>query len=404
MKRKSSNFIAFDLGSSKILGLASHINSTGEIVVSAQSIYSSEGLKSGVVLNMELAENSIIGALYALEKGCDKSIKHAAISLSGAHVKSYYVSKSIPVNSKVVTSSDVKKLINKTLAEFNVSDKEIIHYFPIIFKINNNQVVDNPVDLYAREISCQVHVVAAQSGLVMNLVKCFMKQHVDVNSIILSVYASALATLTENELEIGSTIIDMGANTTSYAIMSKGKLIYTNAILIGGDDITLSIAKKLSISIKDAEKLKILYGNADPKLVAKDIIIDLDSESRSTTSIEISKIISPIIEDIFTQIKKQCQEMAVDSISAEQVVITGGGAALAGIKRCASNIFQKQIRIARAPALEGFVEDYNPLSQSTLFGMAKFKLLSMQRSDPSHGLSEDISFLKRVFIWIKNNI
>lgn len=402
MKRKSSNLIAFDIGSSKISAAAASIEN-GIVCVKAQAVHASEGIKSGMIINMELAESSIVGTIYDLEKTCDKSVKQAVISLSGANVKSYYIAQKIKVSGNVVTNIDIKKLITKALAEFKTPGKEIIHYFPLEFRLDNNQIVENPLELHATEISCQLHIIAADSSMIMNLIRCFSKNQVEIGDIILAIYASSLAVLTEDEMELGTTIIDMGAHTTSYAIILKGKIIYTNSVPIGGHDITLNIAKKLSISSKDAEKLKILYGNAMPQLLLKDAIIELENQNRSVTAMQISSIIAPIIENIFNSIKKQISDISLDHLAASQVVITGGASALQGVKHCANNIFQKQIRIARYDTMPGFVESYNPLSHSTLMGMIKFKTSSLI-TQYSKDYIENTNWFKKTLLWIKNNI
>jgi cell division protein FtsA len=102
MKGKSSNFIAFDIGSSKIAAMAAHINKSGQTKINSQILQYSEGFKSGAITNMELAENSIVAAIYALEQECDKSIKEIAISLSGVGVKSYYVNHKVKLGSQPI--------------------------------------------------------------------------------------------------------------------------------------------------------------------------------------------------------------------------------------------------------------------------------------------------------------
>ncbi|MGC0372460.1 MAG: hypothetical protein DGJ47_001173 [Rickettsiaceae bacterium] len=404
MKRRNSNFVAFDLGSSKIAALATNIDNNGQVSIHAQSVHASGGMKSGMITDMELAENSIVNTIYALEKDCDRSIKEVAVSLSGANVKSYYAQQTLKITNQTVTASDVSKLINKALTAFKVENREIIHYFPLEFKVNGNQVVDNPIDLCASEISCQLHIVAAESSMLMNLVKCFAKCHVSISDFILGVYASAMSVVSESEMEIGTTVIEMGANTTSYCIISKGKLIYASSFPIGGNELTLSIARSLSIGIKEAEKMKILYGNASPKLISKDIIIELEDQTRSVTATQISQIVSPIITDIFNKIKQQCDDMSLNNLAAQQVVITGGASALAGIKHCASNVLQKQIRIAKYETITGFTESYNPLSHSTLIGMIKLKIDAIRKKYYKDYLAEDSSILKKIFTWVKNNI
>jgi cell division protein FtsA len=162
MKGKSANYIVFDIGSNKVAAVAANIDKTGESTVIAQVLQHSDGFKAGTVVNLEAAENSIIAAIYSLEKECDKSINQVTISLSGG-VKSYYISHTLKLSNQPISKQDIKKLIQKALADFSIKDQEIIHYFPIEFILDNNNIVDNPSGMYAKELSCQIHVIAYRS-------------------------------------------------------------------------------------------------------------------------------------------------------------------------------------------------------------------------------------------------
>lgn len=403
MKRKSNNFIAFDLGSSKIAAATTHIDRTGQVNVQAQALHGSAGIKSGMIVNMEAAESSIVSTIYALEKNCDRSVQKIAISLSGANVKSFYASQKIKVSGPTISKFDMKKLLNKTLSSFKIPNMEIIHYWAIEYKIDNNQLVENPIDLCSNYVECHMHIVAADSNMIANLIRCFSKHQVEVEQVMLAVYASALSTLTADELEVGATIIDMGASTTSYGVISKGKLIYTNIVPVGGNDITLSLAKEFSLSVKEAEKLKILHGNASPDLVVTNNIIDLAEQNRAISSKQVANIVSAMVENIFGNIKAQCHKMALNDLSAQQVVITGGAASMSGLKHCASKIFQKQIRIAKPQHISGFVENYNPLSQAAIIGMIKCKASEIHDNNAKL-YHEDQGVVSKLFSWLKSHI
>ena len=404
MKGISSNFIALDIGSSKISALAAYIGKQGEARVNAQVLQHSEGFKSGAITNMGMAENSLIGAIYSLEKDCDKSIKEIAVSLSGAGVKSYYVNHSIKLGNQPITQSDVKKLTNKALSDFKIKGMEIIHYFPIEFMVDGNQALESPIGLYAKELSGQLHIIAADSTMIMNLTKCLAKCHIEVSDIIVSIYAAGLAVLTADERALGSIIIDFGANTTSYGIFLDGKIVYVNHVPIGGMDITIDIAKTFSTSVKEAEKLKILYGIADPGLLLKDSVIKLDNGEHTITASQLAKIIHPKIKEIAEVIKKQCDSMSMDHLLARQVVITGGGAALGNIRTFVAEIFHKQVRVAKPEAIQGFVENYSTYTHSTVIGMIKSKSLKSQKSSYGTGQFEDYGWFKRTVLWLKENI
>ncbi len=412
MKEKSSNFIAFDIGSSKIVALATNISKQGLLKINSQILQHSEGFKSGIITNMQLAEKSIVGVIYALEKECNKSIKEIAISLSGTGVKSYYITHKIKVGNHPISKRDIKKLINKALLDFKVKEQKIIHYLPMEFIIDDKQSIENPVEMYARELSCQLHIISVDSLMLMNLTRCLAKCHLEVSDVIVSIYASGIACLDDDEKELGSIIIDIGSNITSFGIFLNGKIIYVNHIAIGSDDITTDIAKRFSVSLRTADKLKILYGNVNPNLLIKDTTIKLDKidpdnsydSDLSISASNLSEIINLKIKDIFLKIKKQCDHISMDHLLARRIVITGGGAALPGIKNLASNIFQKQVRIAKPENLPGFAEWYNPYVYSSVIGMVKSKSLKYQKNLFKSDQYEDSGWLKKTFLWLKENI
>ena len=408
MKGKSSNFIAFDIGSSKIAAIAAHINKQGQTQINSQILQHSEGFKSGTMTNMELAASSIVGAIYALEKECNKSIKEVAISLSGVGVKSYYINHKIKLGNQPISRQDIKKLINKALADFKVKNQEIIHYFPMEFIIDDNQVVENPVGMYVRELSCQLHIISADSLMLMNLTKCFAKCQVEVSDIIVSIYSSGLACLSPDEKELGSIIVDIGSNTTSFGIFLDGKIVYVSHVPIGSMRITENISKAFSLSLRAADKLKILYGNANPRLLINDTTIRLEDSSYdsnlSITASQLAEIIHPVVKEILLKIKTQCDHLSMDHLLARRVVITGGGAALPGIKSLASELFQKQVRIAKPEILSGFMEEDNPYVYSSAIGMVQTKALKYSQNSFKSDKDENASWFRKTFLWLRENI
>lgn len=411
MKGKASNYIAFDIGSSKIAAVAANISKNGQTKINSQILQYSEGFKSGSITNMEFAENSIVAAIYALEQESDKSIKEIAISLSGVGVKSYYVNHKIKLGNQPISKQDIKKLLSKALAEFKVKDQEVIHYFPLEFILDENQHVDDPTGMYARELSCHLHIISADSFMLMNLTKCLAKCHVEVSDVFLSIYSSGLACLTKDEKELGSIIIDMGSNTSSFGIFLDNQLVYTGYVPIGSKDITRDIAKTFSISIAAADKLKILYGNSSAKLV-KNTTIRLDefdpdngyNAELSITALDLAKVIEAKVQEIFGKIKKECNRISMDHLLAKRVIITGGGASLSGLTSTAAELFQKQARAAKPEIIPGFAENYNPYMYSTVIGMIKAKSLKYQKNSFRHGIDEDAGLFKRTFLWLRENI
>jgi len=413
MKGKSSNFVALDIGSSKISAIAANITKQGDISVAAQLLHYSEGVKSSSITNLQSAENSIIGAVYLLEQECDKSIKEVAISLSGSGVKSYYIHHTIKLGTGAITKQDVNRLVQKALAEFKVKDREVIHYVPIEFTLDQSNMVDNPIGMYGRELKCQLHIIAADSLMLINLTNCLAKCQIEVTDVILSVYASGLACLTEEEKKLGVILIDFGSHTTSFAIFFDGKIIYTSSVPFGSFHVTSDIAKVFSVNIDTAEKLKILYGNAVVGSLSRNDTIRIDdfepdsgyAAGLSITSNQLAQVISPRIEEILQQIKKQYDATGMDHLLARRMVITGGGACLQGARGLVSDIFHKQVRLAKPEHLAGLDESDNPYRHSASVGMIRLKAAKLQKNGVMNmGDENNGNWLKKAFFWIKENI
>jgi len=411
MKAKLSNFIALDLGSSKISTIAAIVDKKGDPRILSQGLHHSGGVRSGVILDLKAAENTIISAIYALEKDCGKNIKQIALSLSGAKTKSYYLNNKIKLANHPISKQDVTKLIQKTLSEFKVKDQEIIHYFPIEFTIDDNNFIDDPIGVFGRELSCQLHVIAVESILITNLINCFAKCQIEISTIVLAIYASGLACLSEDEKNLGSIIIDLGSDTTSFGIFLSGKLIYSNYVDIGSRHITSDIAKVFSVNLFLAEKLKVLYGNACPSPFDKDNIINMDdiddyneNTTMAITSSNLAQVIYPRVEEILLAVKEKYDELALDHMISRRLVITGGGSMLRGVKELASKIFEKQVRIGKPHIIPGFAEDYNPGMYSTAIGMIKNQVLKLQKNSFVIGADEDKTWFKKAIKWLKANI
>ena len=411
MKGKSANYIVFDIGSNKVAAIAANINKTGESKVVAQVLQYSDGFKAGTVVDLEAAENSIIATIYSLEKECDKSINEVTISLSGG-VKSYYISHTLKLSNQPISKQDIKKLIQKALSDFSVKDQEVIHYFPIEFTLDKNNIVDNPNGMYARELGCQIHVIAANSLILRNLTNCFARCHIEVGDVVLSIYADGLACLSDDEKETGAIIIDMGSHITSFGVFFEGKILYVGSVPMGSHHITSDIAKVLSVSIDTAEKLKILYGDVRPDLFSKNEsvrISDFEPDNNYNVDLTISvsklaEIIHSRVEEILTLLKKEYDYIAMDHLIAKRVVLTGGGSGLQGVKNLVAEIFQKQVRLAKLEHTPGFVDNVNIAIYSTAMGMIKSKALKYKKNSFKSGEQEDHGWFRRMFLWFKENI
>jgi cell division protein FtsA len=412
MKAKAPNFVALDIGSSKIAAIVTNIDKKGEVNISCQTMQYSAGFKSSVIIDFAEAEETILRTIYSLEKECEKSIREVSVALSGSNTKSYYINCHTQLNNQPITKSDTKKLLEKALSEFKTKGQEIISYFPIEFGIDENNFIKNPIGMIGKELRCQLHIIAANSNLILNLTNCLAKCQIQISNLTLAVHASGIACLSEDEQNLGSIIIDMGGGTTSFGIFWLGKFIYSGSVNLGGNHITLDIAKVFSLSVRSAEKLKILYGNASASTFEKNKMIsleeiddDIDNLNPGILMGKLSAVIGARLEEILLKVKEQYDLLGVDHLIGRRLVVTGGGSSLRGLKEFMSKIFDKQIRIAKPPLLPGFQEDHNPAAYATIIGMAINYSARQQKDHIENENDENANnWMSATIRWVKENI
>lgn len=411
MKLKSTNLITFDIGSSKMAALAASINKQGVAEITSQIIRSSNGFCAGAIKDLKAAEESFISCIYDMESEIDRSINQINLALSGIGTKSFFVNHTIKLGNNPITKGDLKKLIQKAIADFKVNNMDVIHYFPIEYVLDEENLVENPIGLYGSSLSCQLHIIAANSSFMLNLSKCLARCQVEIKQVVSSVYAAAIATLTTDEKKLGSIIVDLGSHTTSFAVFYEGNCIYVGSVPYGSYHITSDIARVFSIGIAAAEKIKILHGTADAEMIKLNEMIRLEdyednNQYETDTAIstkQLTKVINDRLNDIFSQIKTQYDELYMDNLIARRMVITGGGANLHGLVNFLGKKFNKQVRIGKPFNIDKFLENNNSTIYASVMGLVHLEAEKIAKRG-TNLIDDNSSWMKRTFSWIRENI
>lgn len=407
MKSKQTNFVVLDIGSSKISAIAANISYEKETEILAQTLHYSSGFKFGKTINISALGESIVGAIYALEKECGTNIQQVAIAFSGADTKSYYLYHKIKIYGQTINAQDVKRLLNRTIGVFGNKGREIVHYFPIEFTVDQDNVVENPIGMSGEELSCQLHVVTMNATTLRNIAKCLAKFQIEVTQFFSTPYSASLACLTEDEKKIGVIFIEMGASTTSFSIFYDNKMIYTSYVPMGGENITSDIAKAFSIKLDTAEKLKILYGNVSSEHFEKDEVIRLEEfepdngydTNLTISSSQLSEVIAPGAREILESLRKNFDNLGMDNLLVRSVVISGGSSAIGGMKNLVSKIFNRKTRIAKPATYKGFSESYNPHIHAGSLGAIECKIQDVESDQIEN---KNASVLRKMFVWVRD--
>lgn len=401
-----SELVAIDIGSSKISAVVFD-NSKGEMLITTKTLRSANGFCDGYITDLNAATSSVMNVIYELEKSTNSSITQVDISISNTEIESFFVSSDLEINNSIPISEEIiYKLITKALSKFNIKNKEILHYIPLEFIIDDNQLVENLLGLYGSKIACNIHLITCNSNLLINLTNCFMQCHVEVRSINSAVYASSLAILSKVEQDLGSIMIDIGYNITNIAIYLRNKITYVFSINQGTSNITKKIAKELSIDIKLATTIQILHGSIKHQNDLKDQIIhlkDVDHDNLYSTDItitadELKNIITSELYILFTTIKTEYDKLNLDSIISNKIILTGGGSKLISANHIAAEIFQKNAKIATNINKENIFTNEESLNYNTPFGIAKIHNLISQNHNSNHN---KLPIFKKINNWFK---
>ena len=343
---------AIDIGSSKICCLIAKMNGENSFKIIGLGHQVSKGVRFGTIVDMDAAEEAILNAVYTAEQMAGRTVDRIVVNLSGGSPSSTIIEHKVSLPKEEVSISDIRRLIHQENYMPQSITEQIIHLVPVSYNIDDSSGITDPKGMFGKTLGVNMNVITAKMGAVKNLVNCIARCHLDISSIIVSPYASGLSCLLPDEKKIGVTVIDMGGGATSFAVFLDGKIVYADTIPVGGGHVTNDIAKGLSTSIVDAERLKILHGCASFGSVNEHEIIhvpqigeeNLGKKNHLPKSL-LANIIKPRVEEIFEIIRGRLEKKGFYELSGRRVVLTGGASQLAGTSEIASLVLEKKVRI-----------------------------------------------------------
>ncbi|MCL2673495.1 MAG: cell division protein FtsA [Alphaproteobacteria bacterium] len=375
---------AIDIGTSKITTIIGRPDGTGCAQVLGFSYNASEGVHNGVITNLEKACASIAKSIDEAENRAGERVRNVVVNATINQLGSQNIRASIPLNGHGVTSQDVRRLKDRIFDEIDLSGRTVLLQTASGYSIDETDNINDPRGTYGDKLTMNLHLLYASNSPLKNLSTIIDKCHLRIADVVPTVYAAGLSTLVDDEREIGTTVIDMGAGTTSVAVFLGQSIVHARVFPIGGATLSQSIAQTLSIKIKDAERIKIMLGSLAVDMPDADEVIDLpligeedEAEVYSITKGELNEIISPLMSDLFVHIREYLEENDLYRISSRRAVITGGACQLAGLKEMAGEILDKQVRIGTASCLKGLNKHQeNRPEMAVISGLLKHAMIN----------------------------
>lgn len=281
-------------------------------------------------------------------------LREVIINVPGVYALSHIMSAEIQVHGHDIADNDVRRTLAKAQDQVLSADYELIHTIPIGYRIDGREGIRDPRGMVGKMLNVGIHMVTAEVGPLQNMASCIERSHLDIAAVCSSPYAAGLASIVEDEMDLGCTVIDMGAGMTSLAVFQGGSMIYSNSIPAGGWHVTNDIARGLTCASADAERIKTLYGNAIASGTDDSDLIDVpqmgDADRHSPTHIPRSLlvgIIQPRIEEILEMVSAKLTDSGLGAQVGKRVILTGGASQLPGLRDLAQTVLGKQVRQGR---------------------------------------------------------
>jgi cell division protein FtsA len=359
MGKKNSIVVGLDIGTSKVCAAVGEMTEHGLEIIGI-GLHPSQGLRKGVVINIETTVNSLKKAVEeaSLMAGCE--IHTVFTSISGGHIKGFNSHGIVAVKNKEVVARDLERVIDAAKAVAIPMDREVLHVLPQDYIIDDQDGIRDPLGMSGVRLEAKVHIVTGAVASAQNVIKCCNRAGLNVAEIVLTPLAAADAVLTDEERELGVVLVDVGGGTTDIAVYHDGTVKHTAVLPIGGNHITNDIAAGLRTAFNDAERLKQRYGCASASMVSSSERVEVPcvaSKGAGTISRQIlCEIVEPRLAEIFELVQKEVTKSGYEGSLASGIVATGGTMLLAGAVDMAERSFGLPVRLGTPARIGGLVD------------------------------------------------
>ncbi len=366
--------LSVDIGSTKVCAIIAQKSNDGIKILGA-GIAKSQGIKKGIITNIELASRAIKHAINDAKRVAGTPYDKVVVSISGAYTKSVDSYGVVNVPNKEIGIKEINRALQMADHNANIPHEyEKLHVLPYSFKVDEHPNIDDPLGMNGSRLEVQVHIITVLKSSLNNLKKAIKSASLEIDNIVLNGYASSIAVLNEDEKELGVAMIDLGGATSNIIIHLGNSIRYNDFLGVGSNNITNDLSMALHTPIGAAERVKIEYGSLKSD---SDDIIELptigDENSSNDVSLEIiTNVIYARVEETLMIIAKSIEESGFDDQLGAGIVLTGGMTKLDGIRELAQAIFNNlPVRLAKPNEhnIEGMFDTLKGPEFSTSIGL-----------------------------------
>ena len=341
--------VCIDIGTHKVVGMMARINDDKSIDIVKMISKPSRGIKRGTINNLAPISNIVKDIIQEFERDCEVTVNSVSTSITGPHIRERSNNGVVTISGERFTEKDYERIRGEAGKIKLDAGESVLHVLPQKYVIDGGQPVESAIGLSGVKFSLIAHLVTAATNEIANITNCITESGVIIDNMIYEGLSSAIGVLSEDEMQRGVTLIDIGAGVTDVVVYRAGVMVYHASIPLGGDDVTSDIAKIKRFSTQVAESIKIDHGACVGFSSYDDIftlpVITNQSESRTMSKRELSSIIEARYREILDFVRIKIEEADAYWMHDAGIVLTGGGCLVPGCVELVQEIMEKPCRI-----------------------------------------------------------
>lgn len=365
--------VGIDIGTSKVVTLVGSVMPDGKLNIIGMGSHPSQGLKRGVVVNIESTIQSIQRSVEEAEKMAGYEVYSAYAGIAGSHIRSMNSHGIVAIQDREVSRTDVDRVLDAAKAVALPADQKVLHVLPQEYIIDHQDAIREPLGMSGVRLEVKVHIVTGALGAAQNIIKCMNRCGLVTNDIVLEQFASSQSVLLPDEKELGVCMIDIGGGTSDVAVFIDGAIRHTAVIPIAGDQVTNDIAIALRMPTRSAEEIKLKYACALQEYVDAQDMIDLppigDRPGKRIAKRALAEVVEARYEELFTIAHNELRRHGLLELIAAGIVLTGGASKVPGAQELAERIFKVPVRVGAPQEVYGMPEISNNPIYATSVGL-----------------------------------
>jgi cell division protein FtsA len=314
----------------------------------------SRGVRGGAVVEVDEASGAIAKAVERAETVAGVTVTGVTVATAGGQLASRRLSATVSLGARPISDADLSRAIATATSGLRMPGRRVIHVRPISWSVDGRRGVRDPRAMFGRQLGLELLLVSIDEQVFQTIAHCVERAHLEFEGVVAAPFASALATLEEDEMDLGAILIDMGGGSTSLAVFSGGSLIHADSLAVGGHHVTQDVARGLSTSIAGAERIKTLHGSAiastneDREMIEAPPRGDDPGAGPVVAPRSLLKgIIAPRVEETLELLRERLRASEAPLDPGAGVVLTGGASQLAGVREVAVRVFDRPVRLGR---------------------------------------------------------